>query len=156
LPRPDRDRPATRATHRTAPQRGVTLIEVITVMTVIAVLLTIAAPSFHRTIEQAHADLAGANLRAIWNAQRFYWLEHRTYAADLADLQTSGLLDSAIINSSNRYSYAVVDADTASFSASATRIGSTRWTGSLTVDETGVLTGAIQASGAADITPGFQ
>ena len=62
-----------------------------------------SVPTVARTMEQAHADLAGANLKAVWNAQRFYWLEHRTYAADWAALEAAGLLDTAMYAGSGRY-----------------------------------------------------
>lgn len=131
-------------------------MEVITVLTIIGVLLSMAAPSFTRTMEQAHADIAGANLRAIWSAQRYYWLENRTYATNLADLESLDLLDASVVTGTSRYSYSMTAADDDTFTAAATRTGSERWSGSLTVDETGVLAGAIQAPGEPDVTPGLE
>jgi hypothetical protein len=54
------------------------------------------------------------------------------------------------------YTYAIASADAASFTATATRIGSLRWSGQLSITESGVLGGAIQATGEPDIVPGFQ
>ncbi len=139
-----------------APRRGLSIMEVITVLTIIGVLLSMSAPSFSRTMEQAHADIAGANLRAIWSAQRYYWLENRTYTDDLTELESLDLLDGSVVAGTTRYSFAITTADDDTFVAAATRTGSERWSGTLTVDETGLPAGAIQADGAPDITPGFQ
>lgn len=136
--------------------RGTSLIEVILVMTIISILISMAVPSFHRALEQSRADLAGANLRAIWSAERAYWLEYRTYATDLSSLQTLGLIDPAIISSQTFYSYQITSAGASAFTASATRTASTRWNGEFGIDETGVLTGALSASGELDIVPGYQ
>ena len=131
-------------------------MEVLTVMVVIGVLLSMAAPSFRRTTEQAYADVAGAKLRAIWSAQRYYWLENQTYAANLADLASLDLLDATITNGSARYSYAISSADGQSFVATATRIGSVRWSGSFTINETGLIAGTVQVGAGPGVTPGFQ
>jgi type IV pilus assembly protein PilE len=142
---------------RSAPRRrGLTLIEALTAMTVVSVLLAMSVPSVMRTMEQVHADSAGANLKAIWNAQRYFWLENRTYAADLAVLQAAGLLDNAIVSGSSRYSFAIDSANSTSFVATASRIGSSVWSGNFTIDETGAVGGFVQKSGASyAITPGF-
>lgn len=137
-------------------RRGLSLMEVMLVLVVIGVLISMSAPSFHRSIEQSCADIAGANLRAIWTAQRLYWLENRTYTSDLSELESLGLLDPTIIAGTARYAYAVSAADATTLTATATRTGSVRWTGQFTIDETGVLSGTIQAAGQPAIVPGFQ
>jgi type IV pilus assembly protein PilE len=136
---------------------AVTLMETLTALTVISVLLAMSVPSVVRTMEQAHADVAGANLRAIWSAQRFYWLDHRTYAADLVTLEAAGLLDPSIVSGGGRYAYSIASADAAGFSALATRAGSSVWSGQFAIDETGVIAGTVQKPGAGyQITPGYQ
>ena len=131
-------------------------MEVMLVLVVIGVLVSMSAPSFHRTIEQSSADIAAANLRAIWSAQRLYWLENRTYTSDLSELESLGLLDPIIIAGTSRYAYAVPTADATTLTATATRTGSVRWTGQFTIDETGILSGTVQAPGQPAIVPGFQ
>jgi prepilin-type N-terminal cleavage/methylation domain-containing protein len=135
---------------------GWSLTEVMVVLTMIGVLLAISAPSFHRSVEQSRADVAAANLRAIWSAQRVYWLEYRTYAASLSVLESLDLVDPAVVSATTTYVYAIQSADDSTFSASATRTGSARWSGAFTVDHSGVISGAITASGELDITAGFQ
>ena len=55
-------------------------------MVVLGVLLSMGIPRFQQSLEQSRADVAGANLRSIWSAQRLYWLENRAYAPDLTTL----------------------------------------------------------------------
>ena len=125
------------------------------VCTVMVILISMAAPSFRRSMEQSRADIAGANLRAIWTAQRLYWLEYRTYTADLSVLESLDLLDPTINSATSHYVYTIPSADASTFTASATRSGSVRWAGQLTIDQDGVFSGIIQATGQPDIDPGF-
>jgi len=136
--------------------RGVSLMEVLVVLAVIGVFVSMSVPSFRRSMEQSRADIAGANLRAVWSAQRIYWLEHRCYTTDLSALESSGLLDSAIISGTPQYAYAVPSADSSAFTATATRRGSTRWSGQFSIDEHGAVSGVLQAPGEPSIVPGFQ
>jgi len=138
---------------RRSSRKAVTFVEVITVLVVIGVLISMSAPSFTRTIEQAQADIAGANLQSIWSAQRFYWLENREYADKVEDLVDLDLLDPSVLTGTQRYRYTIKHADKASFEAEAKRINSTRWSGEYRLIETGEITGKIQASGAPDIQP---
>jgi len=140
--------------HGTATGRtGTTLVEVTVVICVLGVLLALVVPSYRRAVEQSRAQVAAANLRAIWAAQRAYWLEHQTYAATLSEL--GPLLDSTTL-SSPYYSYTIVSADSSTFTARATRTGSSKWSGQFTIDQTGGTTGAIQAAGEVNIVPGFE
>ncbi len=135
---------------------GVSLMEIMVVLTVIGILLSASVPSFVRSMEQAHADMSGANLRAIWNAQRLYWLENHAYATSLSILEATGLLDSTLVSGSPRYSYAITFADADGFTATATRIGSGHWSGQFAISESGQLTGVVAAPGEDNIVPGFQ
>ena len=114
------------------------MIEVMVVLIVMGILISMSAPSFRRAIEQTRADVAGANLRSIWSAQRLYWLEHRTYCTDLSEFVTLGLIDSTVASSTTIYVYAIQSADANVFTATATRTGSTVWSGDFTIDQTGV------------------
>ena len=67
--------------------RGFSLVEVMVVLTVIGVLIALSVPSYQRAVEQARADVAVANLRAIWSAERLFWIEHHPYTADLSALR---------------------------------------------------------------------
>jgi Tfp pilus assembly protein PilE len=137
-------------------RRGFSFLELVLVVTVTAVLISLSVPSFHRALEQSRADLAGANLRAIWSAERLYWLEYRTYTSDPAALQSLGLLDPNIVTSGAFYGYHIASADANNFVAVATRVFNARWNGAFSIDSTGVVSGVLQASGDPSIVVGFQ
>jgi prepilin-type N-terminal cleavage/methylation domain-containing protein len=132
-----------------------TLIEVMAVLAMIGVLVSMAAPSLRRSMEQTRADMAGGNLRAIWAAQRVHWLEYRTYAENLADLVSEELVDPTLLSGGGQYVYAIPSADSTTFTATATRTGSGQWSGQFTIDQTGVVSGTVQADSQPTITPGF-
>ena len=132
--------------------KGFTLIEAMTVVTMMAIISAMAVPSFHRAIEESKADIAEANLRAIWAAERFYWMANRRYTEDLHELVSQGLLDGSLTTTSIAYSYSVsTDTENASFTATATRTGSSIWTGSYSVNELGVFSGAVRSDSEADV-----
>jgi prepilin-type N-terminal cleavage/methylation domain-containing protein len=143
------------AGRRTAPN-GFSLIEVLIVMILIGVLISWGLPGYQRAMEQSRADTAGANLRAIWSAERLYWLENHTYTTDLAALRDLGLLDPGIVTSTMGYSYRVTSASSTAFQAVASRVNNPRWSGDLIITETGLTSGTITASGETNIAPGFQ
>lgn len=136
-------------------RRGWSLVEVLVVVTMMAILISLGIPVFGRALEQSRADLAAANLRALWAAERLYWLDSHTYTADLTQLQSAGLLDPALLSAGNPYVYQVKVAGPGVFTATATRIGGV-WTGVLTVDQSGTCSGNVQAAGQPTISPGFQ
>jgi prepilin-type N-terminal cleavage/methylation domain-containing protein len=135
--------------------RGFTLTELMVVVTIIGVLAAMSVPSFQRAMEQSRVDIAAANLRCIWAAERLYWLEFQTYTADLSVLQACKLLDPSLTGSSNGFDYTVATA-TSGCSATATRSGSTYWSGSLSISTDGEVSGAVNASGQSSVTPGYQ
>ena len=135
---------------------GFTLLELMVVIVIMGVLIGMSLPRFGRAIEQSRADIAAANLRAIWSAERLYWLEHRAYTAELPSLQALGLLDPAVVMATSGYVYAVPSATDRTFTATATRAGSTSWIGAFAIDEVGSLSGSVTALGGPEIVPGFQ
>ncbi len=136
---------------------GFTLVEVCIAMTVICVLVTMAVPLYTRAVEHARVDVASAKLRTVWSAERVYWLEHRTFATSLLDLQGMDLLDPSLAASQSSPSavfvYQVVSADADSFLARAVRNGSGSWVGQLQITESGGVTGSITGPGGQVIVP---
>jgi len=143
-------------TDKRATRRGTTLMEVAVVSTIIGILAAMSAPSFQRAMEQSRADLAGANLRAIWSAERLYWLEYRTYTTDLSLLQSLGLIDTSIISSQAFYVYQVSSSGANNFTATATRALNARWNGTLSIDDTGLTSGELTSTGDLPIAPNYQ
>jgi Tfp pilus assembly protein PilE len=131
-------------------------MEVMIVLTIMGVLIAMSVPTFQQALEQSRADVAGANLRAIWSAERFYWLDNQSYSTDLNQLQSLGLIDPTVVAATTVYVYAVAAADSNSFTATATRAGSSLWSGTLSVDQTGTFAGTIEATGHANVVPGYQ
>jgi prepilin-type N-terminal cleavage/methylation domain-containing protein len=135
-------------------RRGMSLIEIMLVLLIIGVLLASVAPSFRRSLEQSHADIAAANLRSIWTAERLYWLENRTFCDSLSTLQSLDLVDATIVAAAEPYGYSL-SADATTFTAEATRAGSNVWSGNLAIDETGAVTGSVSNGRGTTIEPGF-
>jgi len=135
--------------------RAYTLVEMTVVLIIMGVMIELAMPRFSRSLESARADVAGANLRAIWTAERIYWLDNRTFTADLNLLTSLNLLNESI-TSNTFYSYLVTSADPVTLTVTAQRMSNASWTGTLTITQDGVLSGTLTNSGQADIVVGFQ
>ena len=145
-------------------RKGFSLIEIVITMTILGVLLSFTAPSVLRSVEQSHADLAGAGLRMIHSAQRFYWLENRIYAGNLQLLIDDDLIDQQLGTGTTRYEFAITAADADSFTATARRrlidglgnpIYTGAWQGTYTIDESGEITGTVDGptSSLSGVTP---
>ena len=137
---------------------GYSLVEAIVGLVMMSVLVAMGVPRFQLSLEQSRANVAGANLRSIWSAQRLYWLGYRSYAPDLATLQSANLIDPSLATSTAPYSYSVtVSGDGGSFNATATRAGTLAWSGGFTIASDGGFSGDVQQAGQATlIVPNFQ
>ncbi len=139
---------------------GFSLIEVMTVCLIMGVLAAFSVPRFSKAMEQARANIAVANLRTIWTAQRAYALQQiqttgtNTFAADLDTLRNAKLIDQAIVDDTGgdpaagiSYVYLITQTDPSTFTATARRVNSTVWTSSLAIDSQGNVTGSVQYVG---------
>ena len=126
---------------------GFTLVELTIAMVIICLMVVLAVPTFRRAIEQARADVAAANLKTIWSAQRVYWLDNRRFASQLSDLRSQDLIDGPIADSVGDpkavYVYRISSADSSVFVAGALRNASGVWSGQVQIDQEGKLTGTI-------------
>ena len=149
-------RPAGHAPNRR--RRGFTLVEVVVVMTIMGIMIAIPTPMFLRAVEQSKLDVNAANLRAIWNAERLYRLEHGRFGS-ISDLLPGGdenLIDPSIVSATAYYQYAIsVSADGRSFTVSAQHPGSSRCYGSIAIDQDGTLTCQVYYDGAV-MTPSLE
>ncbi len=128
---------------------GFSFLEVMVVLTLMGIMIAIAAPTFRRTIETATADIAIANLRAVWAAQRVYWIANRAYASDISTLVSLDLLNPEVLPSHGTYSYytySITSADTSTFSATAQRTSGASYVGSFQIDQNGTVAGSISDS----------
>ena len=149
-------------------ERAYSLVEMMVAIIVVGVLISMGIPRFQQSLEQARANVAGANLQAIWSAQRLYWLENRAYATDLTTLQTlttpsfSPLIDPSLCTAVTPYTYDVTSPDNGiTFTATATRTppphSSSGWSGAWTIDQNGETGGSILQGGQpSSIVLGFQ
>ncbi len=148
-------------------RRGHTLIELTVVMFVMALLASFGVPQFVHSLEQSKVDMAATNLRAIWTAQRLYWLAHQTYAPDLNSLysdptdQENFLAQPDPVAPTQPYYQCAVTPNTATatdFQATATRSPSSSWSGTLSIGSNGVVTGSVTDPGGYIYypTPSFQ
>jgi prepilin-type N-terminal cleavage/methylation domain-containing protein len=147
---------APQAADRSPARRAFTLTELMVVMTIVGVMAAMSLPSFQRAIEQSRADIAVANLRAIWAAERLYWLEYHTYISNVGTLQTLGVLDNTIptntTDSMGGYKYAITEATETTMKAKVTHASDF---GSFEIDQSGNVTGSITINGIV-INAGFQ
>ena len=137
--------------NRTKQRYGFTILELSIAIIILSILVTTAIPIYHKATEQARLDAASRDLLTIWTAQRVYWLENKTYAADLATLQATDLVSSKVANSKTNsnidYTYEIDSFSDSTFSASAARKGSTRWSGDIFIDQTGLISGSVSNKG---------
>jgi prepilin-type N-terminal cleavage/methylation domain-containing protein len=137
---------------------GYSLVETLVALVIMGVLISMGVPKFQLSLEQSRANVAGANLRSIWSAQRLFWLENRYYAPDPTHLQSSNLIDTSLATATAPYAYSMtVSSDGSSFTATATRSGSASCSGSFTIASDGSFSGSVQQAGLATaIVPNFQ
>src|SRR5438445_7762033 len=100
-------------TRHVVTRAGWSFVEVMVVLTIVGILTALCVPSYRRALEQSRADIAAANLRAVWSAERVYWLEHHHYTASFAEL--APLLDPSIATSTTTYVYSLDATDGSTF-----------------------------------------
>ena len=116
--------------------RGFTLMEVIVVVTMLAILAAIAIPNYSEYIRRGHRSAAQAYLLDLASRQVQFYLDRRVFADNVAALNLNAPTEIA-----NRYDVAIaVNAGPpATFTITATPTGSQTGDrcGNLTIDQTG-------------------
>jgi type IV pilus assembly protein PilE len=105
--------------------KGVTLIELMIVIVVVAILASIAVPSYRQYVLRSHRVEAKTALLNLAAAQEKFYLENNTYAtnAELATAPPDGL-GLAATTENGWYTIAIANgADATTFSATATAAG---------------------------------
>src|SRR5215471_8252238 len=102
-----------------ARQAGVTLLELMMVMTIVAILGAIALPSYRQYSIRAHrVDAKTALLRVATDQERFYLQNHRY--GTMAELTAA--LGTPALSEKRAYAIAVTAADASAFNATATPV----------------------------------
>lgn len=137
-------------------RNGYTLLEACVAIIIICILVTIAAPMYSKAVEQSRLDSAAGNLKAVWSAQRAYWIRHHTFASDLVTLENEDLISHSITETQSlanaMYVYSIDSAAADSFVASAAR-GGAAWHGEIQINESGSLTGSISKTDGTVLSP---
>jgi len=103
---------------------GMTLIELMIVVAIVALLAAIAVPSYRQYVLRANRTEATTALLQLAAAQEKFYLQNNTYAGNalIDDAPPAGLGLSAT-TAGGRYTVAITAATAAAFSATATAAG---------------------------------
>jgi prepilin-type N-terminal cleavage/methylation domain-containing protein len=77
---------------------GFTIIEILLVATLIAVIVAVAIPGYHRAKRSANESAALTGLRTLNTASEQYRVRFGTYASQLTDLRDAQFVDSVLGN----------------------------------------------------------
>ena len=110
---------------------GFTLVEVLIVVIIIGILAAIGIPQFASSIEKAKGGEARAGLGHIQTGEKVYYAENETYTT-LSDLD---------ISLTQRFWAFSIAATATTYTATATRSGGVRSGQTITMDETGTISG---------------
>ncbi|MBE0478135.1 prepilin-type N-terminal cleavage/methylation domain-containing protein [Candidatus Aerophobetes bacterium] len=72
--------------------RGFTLVELLVVVTIVAILVGIAVPNFMGAVTRARVARAFAEMRSLGNAVQMYWIDHNIFLGTSTDLTGPGLV----------------------------------------------------------------
>lgn len=146
---------------------GSTLVELMIVALLVGIFAAMAIPSYRSSVEQARTDMAAANLRTLWAAQRFFYLNERYYTSETEDLIAYGIFKHSEISSASAggpflmyndpsFLYRIVLQPNGEFQATATRSAGTTFHGVLTIDAAGVVSGEVTDTRGRVVRPGFR
>lgn len=122
-------------------ERGFTLIELMITVAIVAILASIALPSYQEYVKRGHRAAAQSEMMDIANLQQQLLLANRSYAATgTAPWTNTGYaLPSEV---AARYGYIIAANNSPYFRITFTPIGSQAGDGVLVLDSTGVKTRA--------------
>jgi type IV pilus assembly protein PilE len=87
--------------------RGITLIELLTVIVVLAILSSIALPSYRQYLIRSQRAEAKAALLQVRTAQEKFYMQNNRYSNDLAGLPADGGLGLAEVTETGKYDLSV-------------------------------------------------
>lgn len=119
--------------------RGFTLIELMIVIVVIAVLASIAWPSYLEHVKRGRRASAKATMMDLANREQQYLLANRAYA-DTAALQASGYSVPSDVSTYYVWAVTLGGGPAPTFTITFTPIGAQLSDGALTLDQSGTRT----------------
>ena len=105
-------------------ERGVTLIELMVVVAIVAIIFSFAYPSYERYIVRTKRAVAQNTLLQVADRQQQFFMDNKRYAADLTDL---GFAANPHVVDDNGTSTVAGDTD-AVYSLSLANVTQTTWT----------------------------
>lgn len=139
--------------HHAARRAGFTIVETMVVVSIAAILMTMAVPQIGKNAETVRVDKASSDLRSLWRAQRRYKLERGAFTTKLTDLESGGYVDGHYSAATEPFVYKVLIGTQSELVLEATRATGSRWYGNLTLDEQGDLSGKLQSKDGEVILP---
>jgi len=97
--------------------RGVTLMELMITLLIVAILAAVAIPNYRDHSMRGHRTEAAMALTQIASRQEQFYLQNNTYTANLADLGMDATTEHG------RYGLALTNGDATAFVARATALG---------------------------------
>lgn len=132
---------------------GFSLLETMAVLTISAVLMTIAVPGIGKNSEVVRVSKASADLRCLWRAERRFRLEHGAFTDSLAALEAAGYIRPALVSATEPFTYQVTVGNRSGLTIEATRTGNSNWYGTLRINELGELSGDVKSKDGHLLTP---
>jgi type IV pilus assembly protein PilE len=115
---------------------GFTLIELMITVTVVAILASIAVPSFMQQVRKGRRSSAKATMMDIANREQQYLLASRTYA-DTATLLATGYTVPSDVSAYYTWTVTVNSTTVPTFAITFTAVGAQAVDGPLTLDQAG-------------------
>lgn len=125
-------------------QQGFTLIEVMIVTVIIAILATIAVPSYKDYVRRAHRSEGQNLLMQVAARQEQYYMNNKTYTDDMTNLGYAVDANGKVDTPEGYYKVDATSADATGFALSAAPQGdqSSDSCGTLTLDSEGTKSAA--------------
>lgn len=120
-------------------KKGFTLIELITVVIIIAIMAALALPQYTRFIERGQASTAKNALNMVRKGEAMYFTLESQYTNSMTDLARE-VPEILRLSTSNEWSYAItLGTDNVTFTATATRLKGSYGTSYITITDEGNL-----------------
>ena len=119
------------------PSRGFTLIELMVVIAIVAILMTIAIPTYRRYMVRAHRSAAIGEMMNLANREQQLLIANRAYA-DTAELTAAGYAPAPEVTQFYTYTVTLGAGALPTYLITFTPTGAQASDGALTLDQSGV------------------